>query len=214
MQKAFLFDLNGTMIDDMEFHIRAWHSILNGLGAHLSYEETKLQCYGKNHELLERTFPGRFSLAEKDAMSIEKEKQYQEAFRPQLKLIDGLDVFLEEAKQAAIPMAIGSAAIMFNIDFVLDGLNIRHYINAIVSADDVSTSKPHPETFIKCAEQLGVAPEHCIVFEDSPKGVESAAAAGMKAVVITTMHEAHEFAAYSNIIRFISNYDMLTINDL
>lgn len=214
MQKAFLFDLNGTMIDDMEFHIRAWHSILNGLGAHLSYEETKLQCYGKNHELLERTFPGRFSLAEKDAMSIEKEKQYQEAFRPQLKLIDGLDVFLEEAKQAAIPMAIGSAAIMFNIDFVLDGLNIRHYINAIVSADDVSTSKPHPETFIKCAEQLGVAPEHCIVFEDSPKGVESAAAAGMKAVVITTMHEAHEFAAYSNIIRFISNYNMLTINDL
>lgn len=214
MQKAFLFDLNGTMIDDMEFHIRAWHSILNGLGAHLSYEETKLQCYGKNHELLERTFPGRFTLAEKDAMSIEKEKQYQEAFRPQLKLIDALDVFLKEAKQAGIPMAIGSAAIMFNIDFVLDGLNIRHYINAIVSADDVSTSKPHPETFIKCAEQLGVAPEHCIVFEDSPKGVEAAAAAGMRAVVITTMHEEHEFAAYSNIIRFISNYKTLSVNEL
>ena len=214
MQKAFLFDLNGTMIDDMEFHIRAWHSILNGLGAHLSYEETKLQCYGKNHELLERTFPGRFTLAEKDAMSIEKEKQYQEAFRPQLKLIDGLDVFLEEAKQAAIPMAIGSAAIMFNIDFVLDGLNIRHYIDAIVSADDVSTSKPHPETFIKCAAQLGVAPADCIVFEDSPKGVESAAAAGMKAVVITTMHEEHEFAAHTNIISFIPNYKGLSINDL
>ena len=214
MQKAFLFDLNGTMIDDMEFHIRAWHSILNGLGAHLSYEETKLQCYGKNHELLERTFPGRFTLAEKDAMSIEKEKQYQEAFRPQLKLIDGLDVFLEEAKQAAIPMAIGSAAIMFNIDFVLDGLNIRHYIDAIVSADDVSTSKPHPETFIKCAAQLGVAQADCIVFEDSPKGVESAAAAGMKAVVITTMHEEHEFAAHTNIIRFIPNYKGLSINDL
>lgn len=214
MQKAFLFDLNGTMIDDMEFHIRAWHSILNGLGAHLSYEETKLQCYGKNHELLERTFPGRFTLAEKDAMSIEKEKQYQEAFRPQLKLIDGLDVFLEEAKQADIPMAIGSAAIMFNIDFVLDGLNIRHYIDAIVSADDVSISKPHPETFIKCAEKLGVAPEHCIVFEDSPKGVEAAAAAGMKAVVITTMHEAHEFASYSNIICFIRDYQGFSVASL
>lgn len=65
MQKAFLFDLNGTMIDDMEFHIRAWHSILNGLGAHLSYEETKLQCYGKNHELLERTFPAGLHLPRK-----------------------------------------------------------------------------------------------------------------------------------------------------
>ncbi len=208
MQKAFLFDLNGTMIDDMEFHIRAWHSILNGLGAHLSYEETKLQCYGKNHELLERTFPGRFTLAEKEAMSIEKEKQYQEAFRPQLKLIDGLDEFLEEAKRAGIPMAIGSAAIMYNIDFVLDGLNIRHYIDAIVSADDVSISKPHPETFIKCAEQLGVAPEHCIVFEDSPKGVESAAAAGMKAVVLTTMHDEHEFSAYPNVLFCMSNYSV------
>ena len=214
MQKAFLFDLNGTMIDDMEFHIRAWHSILNGLGAHLSYEETKLQCYGKNHELLERTFPGRFSLAEKDAMSIEKEKQYQEAFRPQLKLIDGLDVFLNEAKQAGIPMAIGSAAIMYNIDFVLDGLNIRHYIDAIVSADDVSTSKPHPETFTRCAQLLGIDPANCIVFEDSPKGVESAAAAGMKAVVITTMHEAHEFAAFTNIICFVSDYKDLSVNDL
>lgn len=147
-------------------------------------------------------------------MSIEKEKQYQEAFRPQLKLIDGLDVFLEEAKQADIPMAIGSAAIMFNIDFVLDGLNIRHYIDAIVSADDVSISKPHPETFIKCAEKLGVAPEHCIVFEDSPKGVEAAAAAGMKAVVITTMHEAHEFASYSNIICFIRDYQGFSVASL
>ncbi len=214
MQKAFLFDLNGTMIDDMEYHIRAWHSILNGLGAALTYEEAKLQCYGKNHELLERTFPGRFTLAEKDAMSIEKEKQYQQAFRPHLKLIDGLDLFLEEAKQANIPMAIGSAAIMFNIDFVLDGLAIRHYINAIVSADDVAISKPHPETFIKCAEQLAVAPEHCIVFEDSPKGVEAAAAAGMKAVVITTMHEEHEFAAYSNIIAFIRDYSSLPLSSL
>ncbi|RXK61972.1 HAD family phosphatase [Lacibacter luteus] len=214
MQKAFLFDLNGTMIDDMEYHIRAWHSILNGLGAHLTYEETKLQCYGKNHELLERTFPGRFTLAEKDAMSVEKEKQYQQAFGPHLKLIDGLDVLMNEAKQANIPMAIGSAAIMFNIDFVLDGLDLRSYISAVVSADDVTISKPHPETFLKCAEKLGVAPADCIVFEDSPKGVEAAAAAGMKAVVITTMHEEHEFAVYNNIIGFIKDYSSLSLSSL
>jgi len=99
MQKAFVFDLNGTMIDDMEYHIRAWHSILNELGANLSYEETKQQCFGKNHELLERIFPGRFSPEEKNKLSIEKEKNYQKTFQPRLQLIDELDSFLKKAKR-------------------------------------------------------------------------------------------------------------------
>ena len=66
---AFLFDLNGTMIDDMHFHVKAWYRILNELGANISVEQTKKECYGKNHELLERVFPGRFTLEEKERMS-------------------------------------------------------------------------------------------------------------------------------------------------
>ncbi len=58
-KKAFLFDLNGTMINDMEYHIRAWYRILNELGANISMEKMKEECYGKNHELLERIFPGK-----------------------------------------------------------------------------------------------------------------------------------------------------------
>ena len=75
-------------------------------------------------------------------------------------------------------MAIGSAAIQSNIDFVLDGLHIRHYFDAIVSADDVTHSKPDPETYIKCAGKLGMDPDDCLVFEDAPKGAESAKNAG------------------------------------
>lgn len=193
MSKAFLFDLNGTMIDDMAFHIRAWHRILNELGATISLEKTREECYGKNHELLERVFPGRFSEEEKNRMSFEKEKQYQDEFRPQLRLLPGLDEFLRLASEARIPMAIGSAAIMYNIDFVIDNLDIRHYFGALVSADDVSQSKPDPETFLLCARRLGVAPQDCIVFEDSPKGVEAAVRAGMRSVVLTTMHRPDEF---------------------
>ncbi len=203
--KAFLFDLNGTMIDDMDFHIRAWHGILNSLGANVSLEETKLQCYGKNSDLLERMFPGRFTPEEMDVMSIEKEKRYQQEFRPHLKLINGLDVFLQKAAEQKIKMAIGSAAIMFNVNFVLDGLNIRHYIDAIVSADHVVNSKPDPETFLKAAEQLQINPADCIVFEDSPKGVEAASRAGMKSVVLTTMHTEDEFND-PNIICFTPDY--------
>lgn len=205
--KALLFDLNGTMIDDMGYHIKAWYRILNELGANLSMERVKEECYGKNHELLERVFPGRFSQEEKDKLSIEKEKQYQSEFRPHLQLIDGLDAILEKAKASGIKMAIGSAAIMFNIAFVIDGLNIRHYFDALVSADDVKKSKPDPETWLLCAERLNVSPADCLVFEDAPKGVESAANAGMDTIVITTMHEPHEFNQYKNVIGFINNYN-------
>ncbi len=202
---AFLFDLNGTMINDMHYHITAWHSLLNSMGATISLEETKLQCYGKNHELLERVFPGRFSEEEKQVISVEKEKAYQQGFRPHLKLLDGLDEFLDKAQRDHIKMAIGSAAITMNIDFVLDSLQVRDYFSAIVSADDVSSSKPDPETFLKCAQQLEVLPGNCLVFEDSPKGTESAKHAGMDCVVITSMHEPEEFDP-SNIILFAKDF--------
>lgn len=204
--KAFLFDLNGTMIDDMNYHISAWQRILNELGANLTLERVKEECYGKNHELLERIFPGRFSEEEKNEMSIQKEKQYQKDFFPHLKLINGLDKFLASAHNKGIKMAIGSAAIMFNIDFVLDNLGIRNHFQSLVSADDVTLSKPHPETYQKCAAQLGVNPADCIVFEDAPKGVESAANAGINCVVLTTMHTKEEFNMYKNVLAITADF--------
>ena len=214
--KAFLFDLNGTMIDDMMYHCKAWFNILNDdLGANLTWEQVKEQMYGKNTELLIRVFgKNRFTQEEMDFLSVEKEKRYQAEYRPILKLIDGLDEFLEESKQAGIIMGIGSAAIPFNINFVLDGLSLHHYFRSIVSADDVIESKPDPETYLKGAAELGVLPEECIVFEDAPKGVEAAKRAGMQAIVLTTMHEAHEFAAYDNIIGFIKDYNDLIFRNL
>ncbi len=205
-KKAFLFDLNGTMIDDMQYHIKAWHGILNELGANISMERMKEECYGKNDELLERMFPGRFTEEEKQQMSLEKEKQYQQQFKPHLKLLPGLQEFLEQAHQQNIQMAIGSAAIMFNIDFVLDNLHIRDYFAALVSADDVTVSKPDPETFLKCAERLYIQPTDCIVFEDAPKGVESAKRAGMKVVVLTTLHEAHEFDGIDHVLMCVKDF--------
>ncbi|MXV17834.1 HAD family hydrolase [Hufsiella ginkgonis] len=209
LSKAFIFDLNGTMIDDMGFHTDAWHGILTkDLGADLTKEEVKLQMYGKNEELLVRVFgEGRFTNEEMGKISMEKEHRYQEAFRPHLKLIDGLGTFLEEAHRQLIPMAIGSAAITFNVDFILDNLDLRPFIPVAVSANDVQISKPHPETFLKAAEMLGIDPENCIVFEDNPKGVEAALRAGMNSVVLTTMHEEHEFGDLPNILAFVKDYN-------
>ncbi len=215
MIKAFLFDLNGTMINDMQFHIEAWHLILNELGANLSLEETKHQCYGTSFEMFERVFPGKFSKAEIKTITEKKENAYQKKYLPHLKLIDGLPKFLEDAKKQNIKMAIGSAAMMFNIDFVLDNLKIRHYFDAIVSADDVQNSKPDGETYEKCATALNVKPYECIVFEDVPKGVESATNADALCVVIEGAHHTkEEFKNFTNVISFVKSYKELEIKTL
>src|SRR5580693_2616755 len=205
---ALIFDLNGTMINDMEFHLKAWTEILNNdLKAALSPEQVKSQMYGKNSELFVRVFgKGKFTEAEMEYWSNEKEKRYQKAYLPYLQLIKGLREFLDKAMEKKIPMAIGSAAIPFNIDFVLDNLNIRKYFSAIVSADDVAISKPDPETFLKAADLLKTEPSACLVFEDAPKGAEAAALAGMKCVVLTTMHNRNDFFRTDHILAFIKDY--------
>ncbi len=205
---ALIFDLNGTIINDMEFHIRAWTEILNtDLKAGLTSGQVKSQMYGKNSELLVRVFgEGNFTNEEMEHWSLEKEKRYQKAYLPHISLIKGLRGFLDKALEKKIPMAIGSAAIPFNINFILDNLNIRKYFSAIVSADDVSISKPHPETFLKAAAMINTAPSVCLVFEDAPKGVEAASAAGMHCIVLTTMHSRTEFPPDDYITGFIQDY--------
>ena len=203
------------MIDDMAYHGQAWYDILtNDLKATLTRDQLNQQMYGKNEELIRIFGKNRFTTEEMAAISAEKEMRYQQAYKPHLKLIDGLPEFLANAYRKNIKMAIGSAAISFNINFVIDNLNIRHYFQAIVSADSVVHSKSDPETFLKAASQLDVHADQCRVFEDAPKGVEAAQRAGMSCIVITTMHEKHEFNRYSNIIGYISDYNDPTLPDL
>lgn len=213
---AFLFDLNGTMIDDMGYHLDVWSDIVNNdWGAGISRDEVKRNMYGKNEDLLFRIFgKEKFTRQQLDEISVEKERRYQRLYKPHLELISGLLIFLNKAKSHNIKVAIGSAAIPFNINFVLDNLNIREYFGAIVSAEDVVHSKPHPETFTKAASQLGVDPADCIVFEDAPKGVEASLNAGMKCVVLTTMHNEDEFAQYPNVLMFVKDYSDVRLSQL
>lgn len=207
MKQAFIFDMNGTMINDMHYHTSAWHGVLEKLGAGLTVEETKLQMYGKGEEMFDRVFgPGKFKEDELADIILQKELLYQDQFRPHLKLIDGLEEFLQKAQDQQTPMAIGTAAPRTNVDYVLDGLNIRAIFPIVVDADDVKTSKPDPEVFLKCAAGLGIDPSNCIVFEDSPKGVEAAANGGMKAVVITSFHEAADFSHLDNVLFCVEDY--------
>lgn len=205
--------MDGTMINNMHYHLLAWERMVAELGSELRGEALMAQLYGSNKGVVERVFGvGRFSAAEIQHIGDTKEAYYRELYYPYIKLIDGLPEFLAANHAKGIPMALGTASNMPNINLTLDALNIRRYFNAVVSADDVSNGKPDPETYLQAAAKLGCAPTDCLVFEDVPKGVEAAARAGMQAIVLTTTHPPADFIQFDNIIRFVENYEGLMLD--
>ena len=89
-------------------------------------------------------------------------------------------------------MAVATAAPNANVEFILDGLDIRKYFDAVTTAADIANGKPDPEIFLTSAAKLGAEPENCIVFEDAINGFEAAKRAKMVAIGITTVNSAEE----------------------
>ena len=215
MNKAFLFDLDGTLIDTMHWHFKTWEVVVSELGSTLSGDALMKELYGNGAELMHRLVPHK-TFTEEEARKIvdEKEARYRNLYGQNITVLEGAREFLEEALQLQVPMGIGTASNQANIDFALDFLDLRKYLNAIVGADDVQHSKPHPETWLKLAEALNTDPARCIVFEDAPKGVEAAARAGMKAIAITGHYSANDFKGYENILKIVPALSVLKINEL
>jgi len=208
MQPEFgiIFDMDGTMVDNMMVHHHAWQAKLAEVGLALTLDEVIAHCHGRNDEILQRLFGERFTSEQRRRISQEKEAQYRLIFRDQLRLIDGLPQFLEAARAAGIPMGIGTAANIENVDFVLDQLGIRPYFSAVLCERDVTRGKPDPEFFHKVADQLGVPYGNCLVFEDSPVGARAARNAGMNALILTTTHREAEFAEFENVLACVPDY--------
>lgn len=207
--KGVIFDLDGTMVDNMVVHHEAWQRLLKTLGLDLSLTEVKEQVHGVNDEIFLRLFGDRFTKEERQMLGERKEAEYREIFKPRLKLISGLPEYLEKLKAEDVRMGIGSAAPEANVDFVLDHLNIRHYFEAVLHAGDVTRGKPDPEIYHKVAGHLGLPPDQCVIFEDSPTGAEAAWRAGSEVVIVTTSHREEEFTRFPNVTRFIKDYDSL-----
>src|SRR3954468_2170906 len=105
-RKAFLFDMDGTMFDNMQYHLEAWQQMVHELGSDLQGEKLFRQLYGKNTEVLDRIFGNeRFSEEEKQKISVRKDQYFRHRYRPHLKLIKGLNHFLQVAGDENILMA-------------------------------------------------------------------------------------------------------------
>lgn len=213
MKQTFIFDMDGTMVDNMMVHHRAWQRKLAALGLDMTLEEVRQSIHGINEEILERLFGSRFSPEERRRIAWEKEAEYRDIFLSELKLVPGLDAFLKSAHQAGIRMGIGTAAPRENVQFVLDHLHLQPLFGSVIDASQVTKGKPDPEVFLRVAAELGAEPADCIVFEDSPTGAEAARRAGMKAVIITTTHTADEFAHFEHVVRVISDFEGLKPED-
>src|SRR2546423_6159246 len=103
MQTAFLFDMDGTMLNNMQFHLMAWEKAISEAGSNLKGEALFKQLYGKNSEVIQRIFgKDKFSKEEIEQLAKKKDAYYREMYKPHLKLLPGLKEFLQEAKNQGI----------------------------------------------------------------------------------------------------------------
>ena len=186
--QAFIFDMDGVIVDSNPLHRLAWEEYNRRHGIETT-EDMQQRMYGKRNDQIVRDFFGE-SLSDDEvfAHGAQKEALYREMLGPRLEsaLVPGLKEFL--ARHRGVPAAVATNAEPANVDFVLANAGLREYFGPIVDGHQVANPKPHPEVYLRAAELLGVAPEHCVVFEDSHAGVQAGLAAGMRVVGVTTTH--------------------------
>ena len=207
--RALIFDMDGTIVDNMRFHDDAWESW--HAGNRLPFDRATFSARTAGMALSEIVgpyFPDA-SAEEIAAMGDAKEALYREAYRPHVAATTGLLALMARAEAAGVPMAVGTAAPPPNIDVVLDTLRLRERFATIVSPSQGFRGKPHPDMFLAAAERMKVAPADCIVFEDAPLGVEAARRAGMRAVALLTLLDADGFAGFDNLIASARDFTAL-----
>ena len=212
---AVIFDLDGTLIDNNQYHIEAWKVFFEKIGRPFSMEEYKTNMNGRiNRDIFYYLFGKQLSAAEIEQLTDEKEALYREYYAPFIAPIPGLTNLLQHIQQVGIPMAIATSGLPINIAFMFKHIEIEGYFEKVIDATYVTNSKPHPEIFLKAAAAVNANPHNCIAFEDSVAGVRSAKAAGMKVVGLTTTHTAEDLHEADKIIKDYTEIDIESLYQL
>ncbi len=207
--RAFIFDMDGTLVDNMRFHGAAWQKMLAENGIEADATDFLIKTAGKTNREIIPAFFADADESELLELGGRKEEIYRELFLSERKAIDGAVEFLEQSRKLGIKLAVATAAPVANMEFILDGLNLRKYFDAITTAADVKNGKPNPEVFLKSAEKLNIAPESCLVFEDAINGFEAAYRAGMKSIGIATVNSIADILPLNSVVEASVNFTNL-----
>ena len=214
-KRALIFDMDGTIVDNMAFHTDSWLAFFARRGKTYDADAFFRETAGaQGREILRARLGPDIPDDQIAVLAQEKDALYREMYGPHRRAIEGFEHLVTAARAQGVKLAVATSAPPKNIVFTLDELDLRRHFDTVVGAADVKQGKPHPDVFLKAAEQLGMAPAECIVFEDAPMGVEAARRAGMRAVVITTTLPAEAFAEFDNVIRVVDDYADLDIGAL
>ena len=195
-KKAFIFDLDGVIVDTAKYHYLAWKKIATELGIEFTHEHNELLkgvSRVRSLDIILGLGQIEASQEQKDQWLIQKNEDYLSYLvdMDQSEILPGVMPVLEFLKANQQPIALGSAS--KNARPILEKTGILSYFDAIVDGNDVSNAKPDPEVFLQAAQKLGIANENSIVFEDSVAGIQAANSASMTSIGIgdaTILNEA------------------------
>ena len=183
-KKAYLFDMDGVLVDNCRYHVLAWLEFARRHGGHLTAEQVVAWMGAPGRDYLVRMFDEPLPEARQVELLREKEALSREIYRPHLVATEGLVAFLSDARAAGIACAIVTGGTLDNVDFVLAGLKIRDFFSCIVDSTQYARGKPAPDGYLRAAARLGVRPADCTVFEDALNGIAAAQAAEMDVVAL------------------------------
>ncbi|GDY24403.1 fructose-1-phosphate/6-phosphogluconate phosphatase [Agarivorans sp. Toyoura001] len=190
--EAFIFDMDGTLIDSMKQHQQAWEFALQQFNIPYTSEQMLAMSGMPTGLSVEKLLAdAHISNIDVAAVAEAKEQRYHQLVNSEVLATPLIEVF--EYYLGKKPMAVGTGASQQQAELILAKLGIAKQFEAIVGADLVAEHKPAPDTFLKCAELMNVQPQACLVFEDADAGVVAANAAGMDVVDVRNLWPANYF---------------------
>jgi beta-phosphoglucomutase len=195
--RGFIFDVDGTIVDNMAYHQRAFDTFLERHDLPPLSREMRARTDGqRNRDIFPLLFQRPLSEEEIRRFIDEKEGGYRELSRGRLQPLPGFVRLLDVLEGRRLPAALATSAPAENVEHTLAELGLRGRLTRVARSDQVPHGKPHPDVFLAAAGLIDVPPSECVAFEDAPMGILAARAAGMTCVALTTNFSPEALAAH------------------